>query len=194
MQFASRWSRKFSRRGASKNLGARAAPRRAAPLRYGRILDTPSFLLHGEPVSRTAEDLLEFPRLREIVARRTTCAPGRRAILTLEPGSDAAALTAQFDLIREAVEYLRAGSELGFWFACRSRRMARAPGHSRVGSIGLRTSRCRLAARHVHKSAPHVSRLCGQISETRRAGVGRRRSSFPRVCHSQSCPAEWRNQ
>jgi len=114
MQFASRWSRKFSRRGASKNLGARAAPRRAAPLRYGRILDTPSFLLHGEPVSRTAEDLLEFPRLREIVARRTTCAPGRRAILTLEPGSDAAALTAQFDLIREAVEYLRAGSELGF--------------------------------------------------------------------------------
>jgi len=65
-------------------------------------------------VSRTAEDLLEFPRLREIVARRTTCAPGRRAILALEPGSDAAALTAQFDLIREAVEYLRAGSELGF--------------------------------------------------------------------------------
>ena len=65
-------------------------------------------------MSRTAEDLLEFPRLREIVARRTTCAPGRRAILALEPGSDAAALTAQFDLIREAVEYLRAGSELGF--------------------------------------------------------------------------------
>ena len=65
-------------------------------------------------MSRTAEDLLEFPRLREIVARRTTCAPGRRAILALEPGSDAAALTAQIDLIREAVEYLRAGSELGF--------------------------------------------------------------------------------
>jgi DNA mismatch repair protein MutS2 len=65
-------------------------------------------------VSRTAEELLEFPRLREIVARRTTCAPGHRAILALEPGNDAAVLAAQFDLIREAVEYLRAGSELGF--------------------------------------------------------------------------------
>ncbi|MFZ0968161.1 MAG: hypothetical protein WAN13_07810, partial [Candidatus Acidiferrales bacterium] len=65
-------------------------------------------------MSRTAEELLEFPRLREIVARRTTCAPGHRAILALEPGNDAAVLAAQFDLIREAVEYLRAGSELGF--------------------------------------------------------------------------------
>ena len=65
-------------------------------------------------MSRTAEDLLEFPRLREIVARRTTCAPGRRAVLALAPRQDEHALAAEFDLIREAVEYLRAGSELGF--------------------------------------------------------------------------------
>jgi len=65
-------------------------------------------------VSRNAEDLLEFPRLREIVAGRATCAPGRRAILALSPRSDRAALASEFELIREAVEYLRAGSELGF--------------------------------------------------------------------------------
>jgi DNA mismatch repair protein MutS2 len=65
-------------------------------------------------VSRTAEDLLEFPRLREIVARRTTCAPGRRVIVALEPRPDAARLAAEFEWIREAVEYLRGGAELGF--------------------------------------------------------------------------------
>src|SRR5208282_4914715 len=70
--------------------------------------------LHVERVSRTAEELLEFPRLREIVARRTTCAPGRRAVQALAPRFDSAELTAEFDLIREAVAYLRAGSELGF--------------------------------------------------------------------------------
>jgi DNA mismatch repair protein MutS2 len=65
-------------------------------------------------VSRTAEDLLEFPRLREIVARRTTCAPGHRAVIALAPRNSAEALASEFDLIREAVEYLRAGAELGF--------------------------------------------------------------------------------
>lgn len=65
-------------------------------------------------MSRTAEDLLEFPRLREIVARRTTCAPGHRAVIALAPRNSAEALASEFDLIREAVEYLRAGAELGF--------------------------------------------------------------------------------
>ncbi len=65
-------------------------------------------------MSRTAEELLEFPRLREIVARRTTCAPGRRAVLSLALRQDANVLASEFGLIREAVEYLRAGSELGF--------------------------------------------------------------------------------
>ena len=65
-------------------------------------------------MSRSAEELLEFPRLREIVAGRATCAPGRRAILALEPRSDASSLTEEFEWIREAVAYLRAGSELGF--------------------------------------------------------------------------------
>jgi len=65
-------------------------------------------------VSRPVEELLEFDRLKEIVSRATTCAPGRRAIQALVPQQDVAALDAEFTLIREAISYLRAGSELGF--------------------------------------------------------------------------------
>jgi DNA mismatch repair protein MutS2 len=65
-------------------------------------------------VSRPAEELLEFDRLKEIVSRSTTCAPGRRAIEALAPGQDTAALEVEFELVREAIAYLRGGSDLGF--------------------------------------------------------------------------------
>jgi DNA mismatch repair protein MutS2 len=65
-------------------------------------------------VSRPAEELLEFDRLKDIVRRSTTCVPGRRAIEVLVPQQDVAALDAEFELVREAIAYLRAGSELGF--------------------------------------------------------------------------------
>lgn len=65
-------------------------------------------------MSRPAEELLEFDRLKEILSRATTCAPGRRAIESLAPHQEPAALESEFVLVREAIEYLRAGSELGF--------------------------------------------------------------------------------
>src|SRR5438876_2832650 len=65
-------------------------------------------------MSRTAEDVLEFDALRELLRRRTTCAPGRRAMDALRPGTDRAALEAAFALIREAREWLRTARELGF--------------------------------------------------------------------------------
>jgi DNA mismatch repair protein MutS2 len=65
-------------------------------------------------VSHTAEQLLEFDRLKEIVSRQSTCAPGHRAIEALVPRQDVAALQPDFELIRESIAYLRAGSELGF--------------------------------------------------------------------------------
>jgi len=65
-------------------------------------------------VSRPAEEVLEFDRLREILRRYTTCAPGRRAVEQLAPTTDRAQLGAVFALIGEATAYLRAGSELGF--------------------------------------------------------------------------------
>jgi DNA mismatch repair protein MutS2 len=65
-------------------------------------------------MSRTAQDVLEFDKLRELLRLRTTCAPGRRAVSALEPGTERAALESAFALIREAREWLRAGRELGF--------------------------------------------------------------------------------
>jgi DNA mismatch repair protein MutS2 len=65
-------------------------------------------------MSRTAQDVLEFDKLRELLRLRTTCAPGRRAVDALEPSTDRAALESAFAFIREAREWLRAGRELGF--------------------------------------------------------------------------------
>jgi len=65
-------------------------------------------------MSRTAQDVLEFDKLRELLRVRTTCAPGRRAVDALEPSIERTALESAFALIREASEWLRAGRELGF--------------------------------------------------------------------------------
>jgi DNA mismatch repair protein MutS2 len=65
-------------------------------------------------MSRTAQDVLEFDKLRELLRLRTTCAPGQRTVKALEPGTNRAALESAFALIREAQEWLRTGRELGF--------------------------------------------------------------------------------
>src|SRR5580700_7856432 len=65
-------------------------------------------------MSRTAQDVLEFDKLRELLRLRTTSAPGRRAVDGLEFQANRAALEAAFRLIREAREWLRGGGELGF--------------------------------------------------------------------------------
>src|SRR5947208_3818260 len=65
-------------------------------------------------VARTAQEVREFDKLRELLRLRTTCAPGRRAVDALEPGMNRMALESSFALIREAREWLRTGHELGF--------------------------------------------------------------------------------
>jgi DNA mismatch repair protein MutS2 len=65
-------------------------------------------------MARPAQEVLEFDKLRELLRLRTTCAPGRRAVDALEPGTDRVALESAFALIREAREWLRVGNELGF--------------------------------------------------------------------------------
>jgi DNA mismatch repair protein MutS2 len=65
-------------------------------------------------MSRTAQDVLEFDKLRELLRLRTTCVPGRRSVDALEPGSDRESLDAAFAQIREAREWLRASREMGF--------------------------------------------------------------------------------
>ncbi|MGA2812527.1 MAG: Smr/MutS family protein [Candidatus Acidiferrum sp.] len=65
-------------------------------------------------MSRTAEDVLEFDQLRELLRLRTTCAPGRRAVDALRFSRDREALEAEFLLIGEARGWLERGRELGF--------------------------------------------------------------------------------
>jgi DNA mismatch repair protein MutS2 len=65
-------------------------------------------------MARTAQEVLEFDKLRELLRLRTTCAPGRRAADGLEPGTNRVALESAFALIREARKWLRAAHELGF--------------------------------------------------------------------------------
>lgn len=65
-------------------------------------------------MSRSAKDVLEFDQLRELVRQRTTCVLGRRAIDALEFSQSIEFLQQQFQLIREASEWLRSGRELGF--------------------------------------------------------------------------------
>jgi DNA mismatch repair protein MutS2 len=65
-------------------------------------------------MSRPAEEVLEFDKLRELLRGRSTCAPGRRALDALEFSRNRERLERGFALIREAREWLRTGKELGF--------------------------------------------------------------------------------
>src|SRR5712672_764228 len=65
-------------------------------------------------MGRSAQDVLEFDKLRELLRLRTTCVLGKRAVDALEPGTDRAGLESAFAHIREAREWLRAERELGF--------------------------------------------------------------------------------
>jgi DNA mismatch repair protein MutS2 len=65
-------------------------------------------------VSRSAEDILEFDRLRDLLRRRTTCAPGRGVVDAFSFSQDRSALDAVFALIAEGIAYLGDGSEMGF--------------------------------------------------------------------------------
>ena len=97
-------------------------------------------------MSRRAEGVLEFDKLRELLRLRTTCAPGKRLINALETSTNREALERAFALIREAREWLRLGRELGFGCAGRSGRMDGAVGSAGNGAGGQGISGCRLAA------------------------------------------------
>ena len=47
-------------------------------------------------MSRTALEILEFDNLRELLRQRTTCAPGRRHLDALKPGTNRDNLEAAF--------------------------------------------------------------------------------------------------
>lgn len=65
-------------------------------------------------MSRAAQEVLEFDKLKQVVGGFATCAPGRRAIEALELQHDRHALAREFALVQESIGYLRSGAELGF--------------------------------------------------------------------------------
>ena len=65
-------------------------------------------------MSRTAQDVLEFDKLRELLRQRTTSVLGRRSVDALAFSQNVSALQQQFALIREARAWLRSGRDLGF--------------------------------------------------------------------------------
>jgi DNA mismatch repair protein MutS2 len=65
-------------------------------------------------MSRSATDVLEFDKLRELLRLRTTCSPGRRAMDALAFSTDRAALEAEFAFVSEAREWSRAARDIGF--------------------------------------------------------------------------------
>jgi DNA mismatch repair protein MutS2 len=65
-------------------------------------------------MARTAQDVLEFDKLRELLRLRTTSVLGKRAVDELSVRTDRPALESAFAHIREAREWLRAERELGF--------------------------------------------------------------------------------
>jgi DNA mismatch repair protein MutS2 len=65
-------------------------------------------------MSRPAEEILEFDRLRELLRAKTTSASGQRAIHALAFRTKRVELEREFSAIAEAIAYLRSDEELGF--------------------------------------------------------------------------------
>ena len=145
-------------------------------------------------MSRPAEELLEFDRLKDIVSRSTTCAPGRRAIEALVPQQDVASLDAEFELVREAIAYLRAGSELGFGSLADPDAWLARLGMPALGAGARGTSRRRFARGKRGCSPPDIQDRGREVS----ASGGTRRSAcrFPAAldCDSPRGTAQRRNQ
>ena len=64
-------------------------------------------------MSRPAEEILEFDRLRELLRGHTTSPVGHRAVDALAFLTDRAALEREFASIAEAIAYLRTGADVG---------------------------------------------------------------------------------
>ena len=67
-----------------------------------------------EPLRERSAAALEWPRLRELIARRTTSTPGRNRTLALEPTADLAWITLQQDRVDELRGLLVSGATPAF--------------------------------------------------------------------------------
>jgi DNA mismatch repair protein MutS2 len=144
-------------------------------------------------MSRTAEDILEFDRLRELLRGQTTCAPGRRAIDALAFSTDRAGLDAAFALIAEAIAYRRDGSEMGFgslsdpepWLTELKAPAAVLTPPLLLGAASLADTVAWLretfrdSIRHTAKAFPLLAARVGAIADLRPLGAAIRRAVLP---------------
>src|ERR1700690_419504 len=140
-------------------------------------------------MSRSAQDVLEFDKLRELLRLRTTCAPGRRFIDTLKPGTKRAELESAFAQIREAREWLRLGRELGFgaladpegWMARLEApgTVLEAPDFLDVGSLLETTAWLRQQFREDAAKFPLLAGRCAGLGDFRDLQTAIRRCVLP---------------
>ena len=136
-----------------------------------------------------AQKLLEFDRLKQIVAAMATCASGHRAVAALEPGRDVPALNAQFALIREAIAFLRPGGELGLacfadpelWLARLSVPGAVLEPAELLAVLSLidTSEGVKQTLREEHHGYPLLSALAASLGDFRPSGAAIRRAVMP---------------
>ena len=122
LELMTRWSGSAARIGTTKTrwLRAAATPRRGGGISgraaaWERRMEREARSPHlSSPCPAPHKTFSNSTGVRELVRRETTCALGRRAVEALEFSTDRARLVAEFALIAESVEYLRAGNDLGF--------------------------------------------------------------------------------
>jgi len=140
-------------------------------------------------VSRTAEDVLEFDRLRELLRRQTTCVPGRRAIDALAFSTDRAALDSAFALIAEAIAYRYDGSEMGFGSVAdpdawikeleSSAAMLTPAQLLAVASLADTVASLRESFRNTSSKFPILSARAGAVADLRPLALAIRRAVLP---------------
>lgn len=140
-------------------------------------------------MSRTAEDILEFDRLRELLRRQTTCVPGRRAIDALAFSTDRAALNSAFALIAEAIAYRYDGSEMGFgsvadpeaWLAelASPAAVLAPPQLLAVASLADTVASLRESFRNTSAKFPILSARAGAVADFRPLALAIRRAVLP---------------
>ena len=144
----------------------------------------------------SAEHILEFSHLREIVRGFSTSPPGRRAVEALAFSQDRAELNAAFALIREAMEWLRGGNELGFgaladpepWLArLEPEGVGIAAASSVLTPVELldaaslldTTTWLREHFREAEESFPGLAALAGSLSDLRHLAIAIRKAVQP---------------
>jgi len=140
-------------------------------------------------MSRTAQDVLEFDKLRELLRQRTTCILGRRAVDALAFSPDVSALQHQFAMIREAREWLRSARDLGFgalsdpatWLAkIEGPSAALEPAEFLAASLLLETaSWLRLQFREEAAQFPLLAECAANVADFRDALAAIRRCLLP---------------